>query len=318
VAFLVLFGLIGCSSASRKRREAIYDPVESITEVVAVLRRHIPDDTYRFAPGRDFTGRNVYRASLLRLENIERLHADALRSGYMDSVLLFSKARALERLRAYDLAANHYRDAARKDGKMRDEALRSASVCEAIHVAVQLGIDLGDPTRGQAPLPVDSDLVTGQLDDRIGDLLAIERGLATSHRADSQYRYIIRQEIERADMLRAHYFAGLRYVIPDGSLRAIAESQRLVTRHSASHLRRRHVLELADLYTEIAREYVDAVPPESLNFDPPRFQELVDAAVHLYQSVAVQDGTPEKIEAQRRLEAFLAFTLRVDSDRFSP
>ena len=79
-----------------------------------------------------------------------------------------------------------------------------------------------------------------------------------------------------------------------------------------------HVLELADLYTEIARQYVDAVPPESLNFDPPRFQELVDAAVHLYQSVAVQDGTPEKIEAQRRLEAFLAFTLRVDSDRFSP
>ncbi|MCP4040190.1 MAG: hypothetical protein GY733_24815, partial [bacterium] len=50
---------------------------------------------------------------------------------------------------------------------------------------------------------------------------------------------------------------------------------------------------------------------------PPKFQELVDAAVGLYRSVAAQDGTSEKLEAARRLEAFLAFTLRVDRDRFA-
>jgi hypothetical protein len=34
--------------------------------------------------------------------------------------------------------------------------------------------------------------------------------------------------------------------------------------------------------------------------------------------VATRDGTPEKIEASRKLEAFLAFALRVDRDRFTP
>ena len=78
-----------------------------------------------------------------------------------------------------------------------------------------------------------------------------------------------------------------------------------------------HMLTLADLYASIAREYVEAVPPEGLLFDPPKFQELVDAASGLYRSVAAQDGTREKLEAARRLEAFLAFTLRVDRDRFA-
>jgi hypothetical protein len=34
--------------------------------------------------------------------------------------------------------------------------------------------------------------------------------------------------------------------------------------------------------------------------------------------VANQDGAPEKLEAGQKLEAFIAFTLRVDRDRFSP
>jgi hypothetical protein len=63
---------------------------------------------------------------------------------------------------------------------------------------------------------------------------------------------------------------------------------------------------------------VDANPPASLGFDPPRFEELVDAASRLYESVANQDGAPEKLEANQKLESFLAFTLRVDRDRFTP
>jgi hypothetical protein len=47
------------------------------------------------------------------------------------------------------------------------------------------------------------------------------------------------------------------------------------------------------------------------------FRELVDGATNLYQAVAQQDGTPEKLEASRRLEAFLAFTLQVDHERFA-
>ena len=77
------------------------------------------------------------------------------------------------------------------------------------------------------------------------------------------------------------------------------------------------MIAVANLYAALAREYVIAKPPESLEFDPPMFRELVDGATHLYETVAHHDGTPEKLEAARELEAFLAFTLQVDSERFS-
>lgn len=310
--------LAGCTPFTKRREEAIYDPAESLTEIVSVLRRHIPDDTYRFPPGRDFTGRNVYRSTLMRLENIERIHSDELRSGYLDAVVAFSKARSLERLRGYDLAARLYREAARKDSELREEAERSSSVCEAIAAAIQIGIDLPDPTSVLVePFSLDTDSVTLQLDRRIAELVAILTGLESSHGPNSHYQAVIRQEIERADVVRTRYFLALRHVIPDGSIRSVAELQRLLSRHGASQKRRQHMLELANLYAAISREYVEAVPPESLRFDPPKFQELVDAATELYRSVAAQDGTSEKLEAARRLEAFLAFTLRVDRDRFA-
>ena len=78
------------------------------------------------------------------------------------------------------------------------------------------------------------------------------------------------------------------------------------------------MIALANLYVDIAEEYVDAHPPESLHFDATRFRDLTQAASQLYETVANQDGTPEKLEASRRLEAFLAFALRIDSDRFTP
>ena len=307
----------GCATAKKKKLEANYGATESIIEVVSVLRRHVPDDTYRFAPAVDFTGRNVYRSSLLRLENIERIHADALRSGYMDPVMAFAKGRALERLRAYDPAAKQYREAARFEGELREPALRSAYVCEQIASALKIGPDLVDPLA--APLqqttadPADAERVVAELEQRVALLELLLDEVATTH-----YSAVMREEIERADEVRTRYFVGMRFALPDGQLRAVAELQRLVARHGPSKRRLRHLLALAGFYDELAHEYVAAVPPESLRFDPARFQELVDPASQLYQAVATQDGTPEKLEASRRLEAFLAFTLQVDRDRFTP
>ena len=148
-------------------------------------------------------------------------------------------------------------------------------------------------------------------DERIAKLRAAATGAA------AHYETIAREEIERADMSRARWFESMRYALPNGHVRAIAERQRVVNRHGASHRQLEHQLALADLYAALAREYVEAVPPESLGFDPPRLRELVDAASQIYQSVAARDGTPEKLEASRKLEAFLAFTLQVDRDRFA-
>lgn len=295
---------------------APYQPTASVLEVVATLRRHLPDDTYRFEPARDFSGRNVYRASLIRLESLERVHAESLRAGNLDDVIAFSKARALERLRSYDLAAANHRAAAQREGPLREEALRAAALDDALSEAIQIGYEPDRPPRGDAkptPPPPDAESAIRDYDRRTALLEALRPG-AEGTPLDP----VVREEIERADQARARYFVARRRLDLDGNVRALAELQRVATQHRESKNRNRHMLELADLYATMAEEYVVARPPESLWFDPAAFQEMVDSASQLYEAVANQDGAPEKIEAARRLEAFLAFTLRVDRDRFSP
>jgi len=312
---LLALGL-GCASARSKKLEATYGPTESVVEVVAVLRRHVPDDTYRFPPATDFTGRNVYRSSLLRLETLERIQADPLRSGYMDPVIDFAKGRALERLRAYDLARLHYLRAAERESELREAAQQSASVCGQVGEALAVGIKMKNPLHPPAPgaeqEAEEPETVVALLEERVALLSLIYDELDESY-----FRVVIAEEVERADEVRADYFVDRRSIFPDGQLRAVAELQRVISRHSASKKRLRHMIALANLYSSLAREYVDASPPESLDFDPAEFQDLIEPAAELYETVAAHDGTPEKLEAARRLEALLAFTLQVDGDRFS-
>jgi hypothetical protein len=303
----------GCSTFSRRQAAAKYSPSEGILEIVAVLRRHVSDDTYRFPPAVDFSGRNVYRASLLRLENLERANDDAIRSGYMDAVSSFSKARSMERIRAYDLAVQQYQQSARYSSELRDDALESAAIVARIAEAISIGIDLEDPLAdaGLTPLPLDTDSVRRSLDDRMARLSLILDDVQDTH-----YRWVVQEEIERADIIRATYFVQMRFVLEDGSLIALQELQRVVTRHGGSKNRLRHLLRLGDYYVDLSRQYLSAIPPESISFDPTRFRELADAAIQIYQLVASHDGRPEKLEATRSLEAFLALTLTIDADRF--
>jgi hypothetical protein len=304
---------LGCTTFSAKQIEARYSPSEGVLETVAVLRRHVPDNTYRFPPANDFSGRNVYRASLLRLESLELTEVSAMRSGYMDDVIAFAKARSLERLRAFSFAAQQYRESARLSSELRPVALESAALCERIAIAVAVGIDLHDPfaDAGVEPLSLDANLVRQGLDDRVSRLSRLLAELDETH-----YRWIVQEEIERADWIRAQYSVAIRSVVENGTLLALQELQRVVTRHGASKNRLRHILRLADFYAALGREYLTAIPPESLSFDPAKFREIFDAAIRLYELVASHDGRPEKLEATRSLEAFLALTLTIDADRF--
>jgi len=312
--------LVLCSTwlacASTPDANPAYAPTENVLEVVAVLRRHVPDDTYRFEPARDFTGRNVYRSSLLRLENLESRQQDSLRAGHLDGVIAFAKGRALERLRAYNVASEAYAIAADRDPELRVEALRSADVCNALQAATGSGPEtaaLAADAVAQGRLQPEIAAAVGRFDERVAALETIG-----ASEKDSQYAFVVKEEVERTDVARADYFAALRQLLPDGDVRAAAERQRVVMRHSDSKNSSRHLLALAELYSDLAEEYVDANPPETLRFDPARFQELIDTAARVYEMVAARDGTPEKLEASRKLEAFLAFALRVDRDRFTP
>jgi len=284
--------------------DPLYRPVESVLEAVAVLHRHVADDTYRFPPAEDYTGRNVYRSTLIRLENLERAYTPALESGVLDDVVAFAKGRALERLRAFALAATSYRRAAARNGELRAEAERSAALCDALAEANHL-----------SESPADADLAAhlAALDARSARLAELLEQAGATH-----YRVIVEEEIEHAQVARARLVVATRPLDPDGDVRALAALQQLVVDQRESKNANSHLMSLADLYAVLAGEYVDAHPPASLDFDPPQFEELVDAAARLYGSVSNQDGAPEKLEAGQKLEAFIAFTLRVDRDRFSP
>ncbi len=301
VACGALFAVaLGCAPEP----DPLYRPVESVLEAVAVLHRHVADDTYRFPPALDYTGRNVYRSTLIRLENLERAYEPALESGVLDDVIAFAKGRALERLRAFALAATSYRRAAARDGELRAEAERSAALCDAIFEANRLG---------ESPEGADLTARLAALDARSVRLDELLDQVGETH-----YRAIVQEEIEHAQMARARLVVATRPLAPDGDVRALAALQQLVVDQRESKNANGHLMSLADLYAVLAGEYVDSYPPASLDFDPPRFEELVDAAARLYGSVSNQDGAPEKLEAGQKLEAFIAFTLRVDRDRFSP
>jgi hypothetical protein len=295
--------------------DARHQPASSVLEVIAVLQQHVPDDTYRFPPARDFTGRNVYRSSLLRLENLESLHQDGLRAGHMDGAIAFAKARALERLRAYDVAAEAYRIAAEREPELAVEAKRSAALCDGLAQALAIGVDLRRDTKRdenflQLAAPA---LVLGRFDLRAARLDELLAQAGNTHHAA-----IVREEIERSDVERARYFGELRHSLPDGDVQAVAELRRLTERHAQSKNAPRHLLALADLYVDLATEYAEQHPPEGMFFDPAEFQDLVDSAARIYEMVAARDGTPERIEASRRLEAFLAFSIAIDRERFTP
>jgi hypothetical protein len=177
-------------------------------------------------------------------------------------------------------------------------------MCDALAESVELGES--PPDAGLDARLAAFDARAARLDELLG------------RAGETHYRPVVLEEIEHAQVARAQMLVASRRLVSDGDLRALAALQQLVVDHRDSKRANDHLIDLADLYATLAHEYVDAHPPAALDFDPPRFEELVDSAARLYGSVANQDGAPEKLEAGQKLEAFIAFTLRVDRDRFSP
>jgi hypothetical protein len=197
LAILIASILAGCWSRAPEP-DPLYRPTENVLEAVAVLRLHIDDDTYRFPPARDFTGKNVYRASLRRLEALEQIHAEKFRSGYLTDVLLFAKGRALVLL---------------------EPALEALDVNERLHGA-----------RSIEPGPdalVEQALAEFDERERLLDVLAEEI-------ADTHYAYVVKEEREVADQARAEYFRARRRLEARLDALTLQQYQRLVQRNRES------------------------------------------------------------------------------------
>jgi hypothetical protein len=165
--------------------------------------------------------------------------------------------------------------------------------------------------RMAAPAPdADPEALLSQLDDRRRRFETLLEQVVDAH-----YRAVIREEIERADRELADYLAARSQLEPRLDALALQLQQEVVERHRESKLHARHLLALADFYAELSRRYVRRVPATALGFDPAQFDEYAFGATRIYEAVTLQDGRAEKLEAARKLEAFLAFTLQVYDER---
>jgi len=271
-----------------------------VLEVASLLRLHVDDDTYRFQPARDVTGKNVYRAAFARLESLEEIHSDKFASGYLLDVIWFAKGRALERLGEFDLAARHYQRVAELTSPLAQAAVRGRSICEKL--ALERGVAFGPA--------VDPQELLEQYDSRRARLEKLLDEVGESH-----YRPVIREEIERLDRELADYFAARSELDPGLDSLALQLEQQVVQDHRESKLHGRHLIALADFYSDLSRRYVRRLPATALDFDPAVFDEYANGATRIYEAVAQLDGRAEKLEAARKLEAFLAFSLQVYDER---
>ncbi|MFI5314665.1 MAG: hypothetical protein ACHQ6T_03110 [Myxococcota bacterium] len=290
--------LAGCASVPRS--DPSDQPTQDLLEVVAVLRLHIDDDTYRFPPARDVSGINVFRAAFERLETLETAHAEKFSAGAMTDVLVFSKARALERIHEYKLAERHYARVAQLDSVLAEPARAGRSICERLLRATE-----EDPNAALSPQQV-----ADRWTDRRGQLEALRHDVAEQH-----WRFVVDEEIERGDADESAYFAAQAAIDPRLEATALQRAQQLVELHSESKNKNRHLLALADLYAELSRHYAHRYPPPSLDFDPATFDEYAHGATRIYELVSEQDGTVEKLEAAHKLEAYLSYTLQVHEDK---
>jgi hypothetical protein len=292
VALLAAAALGACARAPQP--DPLYQPTQNLLEALAVLRLHVDDDTYRFEPARDFTGRDVYRASLDRLESLEAIHREKIQTGYLLDVILFAKGRAFERTRDYDLAQRNYERVTRMDSPLAESARSAAEICTGLDAAIR-----SEP---------DSAATASQALERFAERRRRLVELRT-RTTDTHYAHVADEEIERLDLARARYFGARAALDPGLEALALQQFQTLVREHPQSKNRHRNLLATADFYAELARRYTEAVPPASVGFDPATFEEYAHGAIRLYESVAQQDGTAEKLEATRKLEAFLAFRM---------
>lgn len=296
----VALALVNGACSHKVDPEAAYRPTESVLEAIAVLRLHIDDDTYRYPAARDFNGKNIFLASLTRLERLEQIHEEKLSSGYLLAPTLFAKGRALERLGEHELAALHYQRVASFDSVLRRPAEESQEISELLSISRRAAPTLNaTPERAIAIFESRSHPLDQRLPKTEG----------------SHHWFVIQEEIERIDEARARYFGLRAQLEPELSKVSLAQFQRLLRRHPESKNHNRHLLDLADLYSGLARSYVERFPPTSLDYDPATFDEQVFGATRLYETVSNQDGSIEKIEAARKLEAFLAFVLRIQNEK---
>lgn len=281
------------TSCAHKQPQAPY-PHESIMTIIAELKIHLGRDPYLRPPGEDLEGRNIYRVSLARLDQLKQLTSQE----YQD-VLAFARAQCNERLGDWPAAAADFDQAATGKDPLASIARKRA----------QSATQLADLTNRQA--------MSQTLDGYLNNLDVLEHQLEKlkDGKPDWPYDSYVMIELERTREEQARLLFNNRFVRPGALPQALEKAGQLVELHAESWRISEHRLLLGSFYETLARDWAADHPPQGGAFAPgeEQWKEWVEKARQAYRIVAQTDGDPVKPEGQARLRALDAWSLRVEA-----
>jgi hypothetical protein len=124
--FLFAIILVSCSSAKPKGPvNPRYQPAENLLQILTDFQKHLGDDSYRFEAAKDITGKNIFKATLTRLENYQKTYPNS-----MVPIIYFSRAKALEKLHDYAGAVENYKLVLEGESRLTQEAQKNLDMCQ--------------------------------------------------------------------------------------------------------------------------------------------------------------------------------------------
>ncbi len=267
-----------------------YVTEEDLLKVVTEFQRVSGKDSYRFSIPKDVTGANVYKATLIRLQDYEAKHP-----GAYPELIAFTRGRAYEGLHEYTKAQEQYQLVSQTRHPLKAEAAAAVETLAHFQEVRQR------PLASTTPLDY-----LKSLDEQIQSWQELAKQYA-----GTRYEALAREEEERLDQAKVAFLLINRYRLEDGNESVVLAYSQLIDKHKESKNNYLYQLEFADFYVTLAQEYVAQTDPQSLQFDTNVFEELGRNALRLYAQVAQEDGIIEKLEAKGKLEALEAYMAKI-------
>lgn len=297
LALAAAFWLAGCAGAAPPSPY----PHEFVLTVIAELKLNLAQDPYRFAPGKDLQGRNIYRVTLARLDSLDELADPA----YADS-LAFARGECLERLGAWT-------DAAAAFDRATTATAGNAAGGDGGSLAAQAKLR-SEAARKMGKLVDRASMERASIEAYLNDLEVMGRRLTEWAGENPVWPYasFAKLEAARGREERALILFDNRRVLRDGAERAIQAAESLPSDFADSWRVSEHWLAVGGLYERLARDWNREVPPDGPpGRDDGRWRQWIDHARIAYRKAALADGDPAKPEGEARLRALDAYALRM-------
>jgi hypothetical protein len=286
VLSLALLVAGGCSHSTGPAPDAARaDDPETLTRLVAELRMHLRDDTYRQPRPLTGDGRDLFAAILWKLDRMQAERAVAPEHWQnADQVIELARARVLEKQRRYAESQSAYARVAAHGG------------------ALQQGASEGRDGVGRLAA-LAAEVPEGGVDDLAWLEQCVHRWTELAWELRStRWEPLAREESEAWEMLLVERLAMA------GQLEAAIEAGRQLAEHNRhSKLYARHLIALGDLHADAARALAveKRVRADALQIDVRR-EALIENAFSAYELASEARMAEDRLAALARIEALRA------------